>query len=331
MLTMSALPGESWRPPGQHPGTDTVHPVHKWRRGPSPSWNGPRSICRCHYALHLHHLKSVHTWQLCYHATGCGCTVSLGRGVEDQIWALQSKTQAMTIAHHRQPWQLPGTTFDATPVSEAGHLKLLGVTFVSQLTYAQHIHTINSRAQQRLGFLRKASAIVEPPGRLRAYNGFDRLVLEYCPLVWLGAPPSHLAKLDQIQWRAIHIIGSWLPSRSLRRTVASLAYLYKLFCLDADSPLKKILPPGAQRRPQDIQPTRVSAQPTHPHQLSTNLPARTRNSCPRAFPASAVQTWNALPQSILLRPPHLEGLQAFKCRAHRHLQLHHWSWATESL
>eukprot|EP00117_Sycon_ciliatum_P049752 scpid9142/ scgid35229/ RNA-directed DNA polymerase from mobile element jockey; Reverse transcriptase len=254
-------------------------------------------------------------------------------GVEWKIKFEPSKTQAMTIAHHRQPWQLPGATFDATPVSEAGHLKLLGVTFDSQLTYAQHIRTIRSRAQQRLGFLRKASAILEPPGRLRAYNGFVRPVLEYCPLVWLGAPPSHLAKLDQIQRRAIHIIGSgsWLPSLSLRRTVASLAYLYKLFCLDADSPLKKILPPGAQRRPQDIQPTRVSAQPTHPHQLSTNLPARTRNSCLRAFPASAVQTWNALPQSILLRPPHLEGLQAFKCRVHRHLQLHHWSWATESL
>ena len=26
---ISALPRESWRPPGQHPGTDPVHPVHK--------------------------------------------------------------------------------------------------------------------------------------------------------------------------------------------------------------------------------------------------------------------------------------------------------------
>ena len=59
-------------------------------------------------------------------------------GVEWKIKFEPSKTQAMTIAHHRQPWQLPGTTFDATPVSEAGRLKLLGVTFDSQLTYCKY-------------------------------------------------------------------------------------------------------------------------------------------------------------------------------------------------
>ena len=173
-----------------------------------------------------------------------------------------SKTQAMSIGHHRQPWELPRATFDGTPVSEESRLKLLGVTFDDTLSYSFHLRSLASRANQRIGFLKRASPILDAESRQRVYNGFVRPTLEYCPLVWMSSPSSHLKKLDQIQRRALHIIGAgtWLPSLALRRLVAALAYTYKLCYLDASSPLKQMLPKPATHRAPETRPTRQSLQ-----------------------------------------------------------------------
>ena len=40
-------------------------------------------------------------------------------------------------------------------------------------------------------------------------------MLEYCPLVWAGAAPYHLSRLDKIQKRALSLIGPGLSVDSL--------------------------------------------------------------------------------------------------------------------
>ena len=84
-------------------------------------------------------------------------------------------------------------------------------------------------------------------GRLVVYKGFVRPVLEYCPLVWMGAASSHLAKLDKVQQRAMRMIGpgTLLPSLEIRRTVAALSYLYKLQYITGPSQLTDLVPPFA--------------------------------------------------------------------------------------
>ena len=81
-----------------------------------------------------------------------------------------SKTQAMSIGHHRQPWELPRATFDGTPVSEESRLKLLGVTFDDTLSYSFHLRSLASRANQRIGFLKRASPILDAESRQRVYQ-----------------------------------------------------------------------------------------------------------------------------------------------------------------
>ena len=78
------------------------------------------------------------------------------------------------------------------------------------------------RASQRLGPLRRAARILDTNGRLSVYGGFIRPMLKYAPLVWMSAAPTHLARLDRIQRKAMAIIGPDVLLQSLvaRRTLS---------------------------------------------------------------------------------------------------------------
>ena len=71
--------------------------------------------------------------------------------------------------------------------------------------------------------------------------------MEYCPLVWNGAAPSHLARLDRVQKRALSLIGpgAVVGSLALRRTISGLCVLFKLMCGARLPCMAELLPPPA--------------------------------------------------------------------------------------
>eukprot|EP00117_Sycon_ciliatum_P005506 scpid34343/ scgid6119/ RNA-directed DNA polymerase from mobile element jockey; Reverse transcriptase len=73
-----------------------------------------------------------------------------------------TKSQALTISHHRSPTPPNAIRFQGAVVPEVEELKLLGVTFDRQLAFRSHIRQLAVRGAQRLGFLRKASAVLDP-------------------------------------------------------------------------------------------------------------------------------------------------------------------------
>jgi len=246
-----------------------------------------------------------------------------------------TKSQTMTVEFHKQPWNLPPVTFSDIAIPEENHLKLLGVTFDSSLSFRKHLRALAVRGNQRLGLLRKAAPLLDSAGRAKVYNGFIRPLFEYCPLVWMGAAQQHLNQLDRVQRRALHIIGpgTWLPSLTHRRIVAGCTYLYKLHCLAPDSPLRAMIPPPTHDRNPAAPATRHASQTQrrHEHQLSTGLPPQTRDSILRAFPASIVPIWNCLPAAWFQRPICHKHLQTFKSDVHHHLLRQHWLSHTDSL
>ena len=142
-------------------------------------------------------------------------------------WRVQfepAKSQALTITRHRIPWPIAPVQFSGLAVEEFGVLKLLGVTFDKHLFYGPHLQRIALRAAQRIGFLRKSFKVLDTHCRFAAYKGFVRPMLKYCPLVWAGAAPCHLSRLDKIQKRALSLIGPGVSvdSLALRRSVSSL-------------------------------------------------------------------------------------------------------------
>ena len=167
------------------------------------------------------------------------------------------------------------------------------------------IRQLAVRGAQRLGFLRKASAVLDPKHRAIVYRGFVRPVLEYGMLVWMSAAPTTLARLTAIQRRALHIIGdgAYLPSLDIRRTVAGLCFLYKLHFVEGPEMVKAILPPSAAA-PQHRMPTRATTRSAthHPSQLTSIHPPQARNNTLRSFPHSLIETWNQLPPTLLQSP-----------------------------
>ena len=201
--------------------------------------------------------------------------------------------------------------------------------FDSKISFREHIRSIASRGNQRLSFFRKACRVLDHHGRLVVYKGFVRPVLEYCPLVWMGAASSHLAKLDKVQQRAMRMIGrgTLLPSLEIRRTVAALSYLYKLQFITGPSQLTDLVPPFAGPVSQPPK-TRHQSLVKHGFQMLDTLPAVAPDTLRRSFPYCVIPTWNALPPDLLCSRPHKKGLQKFKVSVNRHLTQKHWVWAT---
>ena len=92
-----------------------------------------------------------------------------------------TKAQCMSISTQRAQWPIPDLTFDGTILQHSDSIKLLGVTFDTHLSYRNHLRAVALRANQRIGFFRKASRVLNRQRRMATYKGFIRSLLEYAP------------------------------------------------------------------------------------------------------------------------------------------------------
>ena len=239
----------------------------------------------------------------------------------------------MTISRHQPQRQLPSRVFGDQQVPHDHQLKLLGVLFDGRLSYRDHLRQVSLRANSRLGLLRRASKYLSTAGRIRTHRGFVRSLLEYAPLAWMGAAPTHLHQLDRVQRRALHIISPNAILQSLEscRHAAALCFLYKLLCMSGPAQLTAMVPP-LQPTPGPVR-TRSNhhVQAQHAFQLSEQLNTAAPNFLRSVSPHCIVHTWNTLPPSPLSHAPCLKSLQSFKEAVQCHLRLTRWLWATDSL
>lgn len=160
--------------------------------------------------------------------------------------------------------------------------------------------------------MRRAARVLDGKGRASVYRGFVRPLMECSPLTWMGAAPTHLARLDSIQRTASRAIGPGrkLDSLTHRRAAAGLTYLYKLHCDSTHPMLRKMVPPmliTTDRRPG----TRLQ---------SNTLKARSLDNALRSFPFWMVDAWNLLPCEFFSSGFTAEGLQTFRTSVHKHPQ-----------
>ena len=153
------------------------------------------------------------------------------------------------------------------------------------------------------------------------------------PLIWIGAPPSYLQRLDHIQRSALRTIGpgALLPSLAIRRTVASLACLYKLHYLPGPPQLLSVLPPRHFPSSSPRTSSEHGSVIGHEHQLQHQLLSSVPLALKRSFPHCSISDWNSLPAALLSQPPHSRGMQAFKTNVYRHLRSTNRLWAFDSL
>lgn len=257
------------------------------------------------------------------HAWGCKWKVSFE----------PTKSQVMTATLRTTDLDLPQISFGGIHVPEATNISLLGVQFDSKLSFGSHLRAVATRARRRLGFLRRAAHFLTPAGRTTVYKAFVRPLMEYAPLVWMGAPPSHIQRLDRVQRRALQIIGpgAILPSLAVRRSVAALSCIYKLHYIAGPPQLRSVLPPPRDHPANPKTRSQRRSATGHAHQLQECLPPSAPFVLTRSFPHCSVGDWNSLPPSLLTQAPHRKGLQSFKTKVYRHLRSHNWYWATDTL
>ena len=151
--------------------------------------------------------------------------------------------------------------------------------------------------------------------------------------MWLGAASSHLARLDRVQRRALHLIGHGvaIDSLAIRRTVAGLTLLYKLHFITGPPSLLSLLPAPSPPPLHDRTRRATSLANKHPYQLNSTLPVHASNSALRSYPHCLVSLWNILPPALLTTRPTKRGLQGFKVRLYQHLKRSSWNWASDFL
>ena len=225
----------------------------------------------------------------------------------------------MVLSRKRSPSKLD-LYFGICKLATANELDILGVTIDSKLTWSKHLSAISTRAGQKLGALRKVANKLDAEGRATVYKSQVRSVMEYASLSWMNASPTHLSQLDNIQKKALKIIGvdeatalSRLNISSLlhRRQVAAVTVLFKMQTSHCPEDLSALLPPPYIRR----RATRSSvSMPDH----ALSLPVARTRCLDRSFIHTAVPLWNSLPDTVVGNIT-TAGIQSFKCRAHKYL------------
>ena len=249
-------------------------------------------------------------------------------------WRIQfepSKSQTMTITHHRHQWPIPAASFGGLNVDETATIKLLGVVFDKSMSFRNHLRSVAMRAAQRLGSLRKACRVLDistPAHGIQRLRQTPHGVQPPC-IGWRS--PHHLSQLDKILRRALALIspGVSADSLALRRTVSGICFIYKLMCGPRVPCLQTLLPPWSTTDPLPRTRQQIRIANGHSLQLSSKLPPRSQNAVRRSFPYLYIPIWNSLPPSVL-REPSLKQLQRFKIEAYKLLLKNNWIWATQA-
>ena len=95
--------------------------------------------------------------------------------------------------------QSPPLTIGGTVLKESGDLYILGLTFVSKITFEKHLRSVSRPASQRLGILRKSRHVLNDRSLLgRSFRGFVLPVLEYCSAVYCSAADRRITLQDRV-------------------------------------------------------------------------------------------------------------------------------------
>ncbi|KAI8431702.1 hypothetical protein MSG28_016171 [Choristoneura fumiferana] len=160
---------------------------------------------------------------------------------------------------------LSSPLFESTSLATTASIGILGIDISSEVQFRGHLEGKVKLASKKLGVLNRSRQYFTSAHRLQLYKAQVRPHMEYCSHLWAGAPQYQLLPLDRIQRRATRIVGCQrvsdrLDSLTLRRDVASLCILYRMYNGECSEELFGLIPAASFRH----RPTR---QHFHPHHL----------------------------------------------------------------
>lgn len=134
---------------------------------------------------------------------------SLERWERDWLMSFHpSKCNVLHITRKRtkiqNTYSLHGEFLESVPSA-----KYLGVTITDDLTWNRHTDNMISRANSKLGFLKRNLKINDQKLKEQAYKAIVRPTVEYCPTVWDPYTQQASKRVEKVQRRA----ARWVTGR----------------------------------------------------------------------------------------------------------------------
>ena len=123
----------------------------------------------------------------------------MGAGLADGVHPAKCNVIRITRKHSRVtfPYTLHGHILE-----EVSSAKYLGVTISNDMRWNKHIDNTSSKANKKLGFLKRNLKVRDSKLKETAYKAIVRPSLEYCSSVWDPHSKQSAETLEKVQRRA---------------------------------------------------------------------------------------------------------------------------------
>ena len=144
----------------------------------------------------------------------------------------------MVVTQRRSdPFDAAGIIFDGEELSVVDETTLVGLEIDEEMKWGPMVEKLATKARQRLGALSLDSDNLKT-----IYLMFIRSIMECNSTCWMGAAPSHLAKLDRVQASAEKLGRFTVESLQSRREAAALSISLKMLDGQARGELQTFKP-----------------------------------------------------------------------------------------
>ena len=191
--------------------------------------------------------------------------------------------------------------------------KDLGVTFDSELKFATHIRNVTSKANSRVGIIRRTFSTLNTENFPLLYKSFVRPLLEYCTPIWCPTLTKDILELEKVQRRATKLVKGLknydykdrliklgLPTLLYRRKRADMLEVYKILNgfsnVDGETFFQLNKREGSRG-----------------HSLKLVVPKANTNIRHHGFSHRIVNTWNSLSEEVVSA----DSINSFKDRLNK--------------
>ncbi len=190
-------------------------------------------------------------------------------------------------------------TLRAATIEQEDCVKLLGVNIDKKLDFKFHVNEVCRKAGRQLNALRRQSRLVNIQSKMKVFNTFIRANLNYCPLMWVHRKRTDLARLENVQERALRLVYSdkdcsYYEQLIMAKVPSVLIKWQIMLTIEVFKALQGISPPYIQDLfrekdvPYNLRATKIVIQPT------TQSTTHGLNS----LTYQGVKLWISLPEHI---------------------------------
>ena len=126
------------------------------------------------------------------------------------------KMSAMVFSQKKKPFTLTSHSasiwFGGEEMTVREDTTLVGLLIDQRMRWGPMVDKLVIKARKRIGALARVSHLLNSENMQLIYSMFIRSIMEYNSVSWMGAAPSHLAKLDRVQQTAERLGGFQVES-----------------------------------------------------------------------------------------------------------------------